>query len=361
MTGQEGFIIFKKDKKVHIDYGMITLLAMAVLGSAFIVGQLLMEKPNWFWLMVGAILGIVIPNILNDKFQKAVNVVLVIGTILLITVWRGIFRAGFLQMVNYAIALYNYQYGHEVYYYKLPDGVNEELALIVFSTTLIFLIGSTFYYLVSEKKISWFISVIVLIVAVVLFLRCTSAYVPACMLIMAIPGSIMWSRSEMYGEKKLVAFMAVFLCVGMIASVIYMTAFNYKVSPMAESMRMAVSNRIDAARYGEEDAPNGSLYEAASFEGTETTRLVIGTNAPGIYYLKGFVGGEYDKGQWDEIPAKKYSQSNEGMFEWMKKKKFYPLAQSSQYLKMIDERNGVQNKESQVVVSNKNANRKLSS
>lgn len=358
MTEQKGFIILEKNKKLNIDYGMITILAIATLGSAFIIGQSLIEKPVWFWLVFGAVLGIIIPNIVNDKFQKCVNVVLIIGTVLLITLWRGLFRSGFLQMVNYGIASYNYQYGREVYYYKLPDGINEELALIAFSTVVIFLIGCTFYYLVSENKIEWFILAILCMVVFVLFLRCKSAYVPSCMCVMAIPGAIMWSGSEKYGEKRLTIFLIAFLAIGLAASVTYMAFFDYKVSPIASDMRNAVTNKIDTVRYGEEDAPNGSLAKASDYEAKKETRLIIGVNATGRYYLKGFVGGEYSAEQWSEISPKKYSISNEGMFQWMKDKNFFPLAQNSQYLKMVNDKNDNKGNTCEIVVSNKNANKK---
>ena len=359
MNPADGFVIYLNKETVKTDYGKLILLAIASFGTALLLGQGFIEVPDWRWLLPAAGIGTICASISSQRFQQLVLGAIIVLTALLVTVGRGLFRTGLLQMVNGGIALFNVHYGTDVYYYVLPEQISQQLGVDLFASTLIFLMAYLYSELLNRRRIVLFVLIQALLIGLIVFLYAYAAYGACCFGAVAAAGAVIWSRSGQIGQKPMTVILVLLLALALAASLAYMRWGSYQPSALADTMRMTVTDQAEAIRYGEQDSPRGDLAKAAGYRGNDRTRLIVGADVSGNYYLKGYVGGTYQNGRWQEIDASSYNKKQEGLFVWLKTKDFSPLAQNYQYLQLLEE-NGqsIGGRKTRVVVANLKANRK---
>ncbi|MBQ9014830.1 MAG: transglutaminase domain-containing protein [Firmicutes bacterium] len=360
MNPADGFIIYLNKETVRTDYGKLILLAIASFGTALLLGQGFIETPDWRWLLPAAGIGTVCASINSHRFQQLVLGAVIVLTALLVTAGRGLFRTGLLQMVNGGIALFNVHYGTDVYYYVLPEQISQQLGVDLFASALIFLMAYLYSELLNRRRIFLFVLVQALLIGLIAFLYATAAYGACCFGVVASAGAVIWSRSGQIGQRSMTALLVLLLALALAASLSYMRWGSYQPGALADTMRMTVSDQAETLRYGEQDSPRGDLAKAAGYRGNDRTRLIVGADVSGNYYLKGYVGGTYQNGRWQEIDVSRYNKKQAGLFVWLKTRDFFPLAQNYQYLQLLEE-NGqtIGGRKSRVVVANLKANRKF--
>ncbi|MBQ9708488.1 MAG: transglutaminase domain-containing protein, partial [Firmicutes bacterium] len=110
-----------------------------------------------------------------------------------------------------------------------------------------------------------------------------------------------------------------------------------------------------------DDSYTGSLEQAAAYKESKETRLLVGVSRPGTYYLRGYVGGVYEDGSWNEIDQERYGDYHEGLFAWLSAHNFSPFSQNSDYLRLLMAYNGKDADEMSTSLSviNRDANRKF--
>ncbi len=111
-------------------------------------------------------------------------------------------------------------------------------------------------------------------------------------------------------------------------------------------------------RYGTDTLPKGNLEKAQGLlEGDEET-LRLHMKEPQEWYLKGFVGGDYEKNRWAELPMEAYQGEYEGLLQWLKTKNFSPAAQYARYYNLEESAKDSDSESVTVEVSNIGAYRK---
>lgn len=98
------------------------------------------------------------------------------------------------------------------------------------------------------------------------------------------------------------------------------------------SLKKSVTEGIDQIRYGKDTLPQGNLTKADQLlsGSDETLRVTMQTGKD--MYLRGFVGGRYRDGVWEELPEASYKEENSGMLGWLKDAGFVPQNQYAAYV-----------------------------
>lgn len=111
-------------------------------------------------------------------------------------------------------------------------------------------------------------------------------------------------------------------------------------------------------RYGEDTLPKGDLAKASELLEKEEETLKIETDKTQEWYLKGFVGAEYDGVMWKNLPADAYQGEYEGLLKWLETKGFSALSQFAQYNALTETAEGTDVGKVKVNVENVGAYRK---
>ena len=101
-------------------------------------------------------------------------------------------------------------------------------------------------------------------------------------------------------------------------------------------MREGAEEKIHVLRYGKNVLPRGNLYEANMLKSNDEEMMQVLTDQVKNLYLRGFVGSQYDNGQWKEEDSISYSGDYEGMLTWLSERNFDPLYQVSKYYRLCD-------------------------
>lgn len=348
---QNCFEIYDNYKKPNTEACLIAVHGLSVLGVVFALADF-HDNPAWI-MMLSCVLPVILIHAWNNKIWKTIVFALLLAvTIIYITVFREWFLSGIYQLANNGIALFNYHYGKEVLYYSLPEFPFEERALDIFVCYLIIIIGMMLRYVLEAKYIWLFVVCNFLTVMPSLFLDDKAAGITCIFSCMAVLGAVMWNNSGVQGGKRLTLYMYACLLIGLIISGIYYGAGSYSSNLTVAKMRQGAINGAQEMIFGEADSPQGNLGRAASFVGTDSEKLFVTVSKPGVYYLKGYVGGVYKDGVWNEIERSRYSDSYEGLFYWMGEKQFHPLAQNSEYIDIAKDLNGFDSERLELKVDN---------
>ena len=330
---QEGFYIYEVEQKQNIELSLWMLHVLSI--SGFLVMILaFVEQPVWFGLFAALFLAVFLPVWQNPVWKTGVLATFLAGTVIYLTFFRAVFRCGVLQLINNGIALYNNQTGSELFYYILPEGIPENLAYTLFLCYLILLAGILLRYLLEERRITVFVISNLMILLLAVFFRDGKSGI-ACMFSgMAIFGSVIWNNARGQNNRTVTIYLAACVGIGLVLSGTYFAFGSYTSNLTAAKMKAAAIDRAEETLYGAKDSPQGNLQAAASFHGETKPKLNVTASEQGIYYLKGYVGGVYEGGVWNEIDRTSYGDAYEGIFHWMEERNFYPLSQNSSYIQL---------------------------
>lgn len=116
--------------------------------------------------------------------------------------------------------------------------------------------------------------------------------------------------------------------------------------------REQVEEKVHEIRYGKDTLPEGDLYQAGKLHASTEVMLEVQGQQEKNLYLRGFVGGSYQNGQWKEMSDAAYSGKNTGMFTWLKARSFDPLTQVAAYNQLGEEQDVPEGNQVQVKVKN---------
>lgn len=116
--------------------------------------------------------------------------------------------------------------------------------------------------------------------------------------------------------------------------------------------REQVEEKVHEIRYGKDILPEGDLYQAGKLHASTEVMLEVQGQQEKNLYLRGFVGGSYQNGQWEEMSDATYSGKNAGMFTWLKARSFDPLTQVAAYNQLGEEQDVPEGNQVQVKVKN---------
>lgn len=116
--------------------------------------------------------------------------------------------------------------------------------------------------------------------------------------------------------------------------------------------REQVEEKVHEIRYGKDTLPEGDLYQAGKLHASTEVMLEVQGQQEKNLYLRGFVGGSYQNGQWEEMSDAAYSGKNAGMFTWLKARSFDPLTQVAAYNQLGEEQDVPEGNQVQVKVKN---------
>lgn len=116
--------------------------------------------------------------------------------------------------------------------------------------------------------------------------------------------------------------------------------------------REQVEEKVHEIRYGKDTLPEGDLYQAGKLHASTEVMLEVQGHQEKNLYLRGFVGGSYQNGQWEEMSDAAYSGKNAGMFTWLKARSFDPLTQVAAYNQLGEEQDVPEGNQVQVKVKN---------
>lgn len=116
--------------------------------------------------------------------------------------------------------------------------------------------------------------------------------------------------------------------------------------------REQVEEKVHEIRYGKDILPEGDLYQAGKLHASTEVMLEVQGQQEKNLYLRGFVGGSYQNGQWEEMSDAAYSGKNAGMFTWLKARSFDPLTQVAAYNQLGEEQDVPEGNQVQVKVKN---------
>lgn len=335
---QNGFLVIEKQLNRHTEMGIWVLSLLASLGAVSSMLLTFVEQPNWPLAMV--ILAVTAMALVCPKkeIRKVILVVSGVALVSYLTIFGEMFRCGVLQLANNVIALYNYNTGSELYYYVVKQDGSETISFTLFVCFMIAMIEVLFYDLLKRKRIGAFVMMNLLFVVLVLLFKNQQAAVMCIFCCIAVPAVVMWN--QMQEERTLLILMAIGLVTGTVISFAYMMNGEYQSNLTAAKMKSAVVQQADTMRYGELDSPQGDLVAAGSFAGSENHKLRVTASSPEVFYLKGYVGGEYKDNQWGDIDPTLYAGDYEGMFDWMSRKDFYPMTQNSTFIALLEDETG---------------------
>ena len=116
---------------------------------------------------------------------------------------------------------------------------------------------------------------------------------------------------------------------------------------------------FESFRYGEDTLPKGNLMKAQGLLYGENETLKVEMEQEQEWYLKGFVGADYDGTVWKQLPAKAYQGEYEGLLKWLQTKDFSALTQFAHYNELTETSQGTDAGSVKVDVENTGAYRKF--
>lgn len=128
-----------------------------------------------------------------------------------------------------------------------------------------------------------------------------------------------------------IRFLGSHLGILILAIVLVFTCSGYQSLSSIESVKTSISDKMEEIRYGKDTLPKGDLTKASKLLSGKKDRLDIEIDHPQELYLKGFVGGSYQKDHWSVLSTDHYEDSYEGILAWLSKQNFDPVMQYHTY------------------------------
>lgn len=101
--------------------------------------------------------------------------------------------------------------------------------------------------------------------------------------------------------------------------------------PAVDTLRENTEEGVHTLRYGEATLPEGDIAKADMLHKTGDDMLTVQSGQEKSFYLRGFVGGDYEDGAWRAMPDSAYGGEQSGLLKWLENHNFDPLMQVSQY------------------------------
>lgn len=262
---------------------------------------------------------------------------------------------GLLDTVNRFMVLWNLRFRMEMEQFSVNS--RAVIGSLLFWCLVSVLLGVVLLIAVKKRNVGGALSFVVCGFLVGFVLGRSSMWMSVVCLLAGCFGMLIFSAApgRQHGVGEMMCLTVMCMAFGIL---LFLTGGYQGLSQIAQWRADAVA-QFERFRYGEDTLPKGELKKAQELlEGEEET-LMIDMEEPGEWYLKGFVGGVYDKDRWQELPMEAYHGEYEGLLQWLETKAFSVLTQYACYQKLEDEAEGLDTKSVKVKVTNKGAYRKF--
>lgn len=158
--------------------------------------------------------------------------------------------------------------------------------------------------------------------------------------------------SSLSGKGKLLAAFLLLIMIGAVTGgVQILTHDSYTAPAVVEQVSRQMHQTVEKLRYGTNPRGDGAL-SPKDFD-SEETALEVKMENPTSLYLRGFVGGNYQKGRWEPLTCNEYYEQNT-LFYWLHRQNFSGLTQMRQVSDLLDKEQEAES----VQVENRSASRK---
>lgn len=261
---------------------------------------------------------------------------------------------GFLDAVNRGMILWNLRFRTELRQFSV-DG-RAAFGSLVFWCLLSALLAALLRILVKKRSAGMALALVIFALLAGFALGRSQMWLSVFFLLGGTFGMLLFSaapgrQSGMRGALCLLVPGALFLA-------FFLATGGYQGLSQIARWKADTLSWFGKIRYGEDTLPKGDLRKAQGLlEGEEETlRLDMGSAQE--WYLKGFVGSDYDGMAWQELSVEAYQGEYEGLLQWLKTKDFSPLTQFSSFQKLDEEADGAGLESVRVQVENTGAYRK---
>lgn len=253
-------------------------------------------------------------------------VILAVGAV----VGHRMLLAGAMDFLNQVIAQYNYVTGGAVDYFVVPEYKNMTLAYVSVLSYFVILLTAYMRRVIAGKH-----SLIVLlcwlpVLVGGIYLQMPLTGILGSCAAASIVGTYAYSRMEVQQDRIYAVSLLVLLGILAAAGSIYYQSVDYKPSERIAGWKEAVGDKVEQARFGGSDYPEGDLSKPVNT--SEDSRLEVTLSGEARIYLKGYTGSIFQKNRWQGLPPTDYSKRYEGMIKNYVRKGFHPLAQLNCYI-----------------------------
>lgn len=271
---------------------------------------------------VGGLLGCFVSSILTVLEPHASWFPAGIAAIVAVINGSRLYR-GFLGTLNYLISWWNIKQEDGKLLFQL-DGLTEQ-ELAIFAAVAVLLTEMLVWNIIRHR---WLLRLNLLLLAILFPGVVLGRFSPTAFAALITAGCGIWQyriHEHANGRRSLwvIGVGGCFLAAAMLTG-------NKELSQMTE-LRAQLGEGIEKIRFGEDTLPEGNLYRAELLHDGEQVRLLVTTHQAKNLYLRGFVGADYEQGQWNPLSKAAFGGEQNGMLPWLKEQGFVPARQFAIY------------------------------
>lgn len=286
----------------------------------------------WIFYLFG-FLSIVIFSLVYNKHAFSLIVYIAVGFTFLLSIFLFDLPGGLCSLFNSISHTFGSHLSKNLTLFLCNDS-SSVVALIWLS--IILALGCIWIVSVRSSMIGWFILFLLLTVSLTVhihFPMWTLLLYLAGLLLLRLPETML-TRFTKAGSLFWV------LCLG-ICSLTILVSLRYLDAhslPVISSLHTKITDLTQEYRYGETSSsgmPEGDFTNLGSLVQTDVPMLEITMNQPDSYYLRGFIGCEYDGNSWKAAdPVTLYDGAS--LFYWLHQAAFYGTSQLSHIATLLD-------------------------
>ena len=261
---------------------------------------------------------------------------------------------GFLETVNRVRELCNLKFYTE--FFMLGNGNQIGAGSILFWAVVAVLLSIWILQQLKKRVMAGIFLPVLAVFTFALVFEQPDLWVPELLLSFAVAGLFLYYEAP--GRRVYVRGVCCFLLLLVMAGGIFLISGNYEISIRVEDWKKAAGEWLEQVRYGKDTLPEGNLKEASGLLAEDKERLVLTMDQPQELYLRGYVGSDYENGQWNLLSSSAYQGTYAGMLKWLKNQQFSPVNQYGDYIRLTEAELETKTEPVQVTVENTGASRK---
>lgn len=260
--------------------------------------------------------------------------------------------AGAMNFLNQILAHYNYITGQAVDYFLVPECGNMQLAYYCFMAYVIFGLACYIGQLIARRHAMILFLCWLPILAGGLYLQIVLGGLVIAWAAVSIAGTFAYSQSSLRRDTVYAVTMLVLLLLMGVSGMVYFRTSSYQPSDRIAQLKESVNKRVEHARFGGSDYPEGDLRRQV--HSSDDIRLRVELSDEARIYLKGYTGSILKEQKWSGLKPTSYSGKYEGMIKDYVKKGFHPLAQLNCYIRAAGQVTGAVVPQEEITVSVEN-------
>ena len=290
----------------------------------------------------------------NKKREANLKLGLYLGWILLFAATFVFSLQGFLDLLNRMISFWNGQFGTEGGLFAVNGnaGLGGVCLWVLFAVPIASLLLSQ----VKKQRFPGLMIVVIPSLFFGFFLKNDNMVFPIILFLCGFLGMLVFycAPGRVFGPRCSV------LCLsGVIISMVLTGIVSaYRQPEQFRAWKAGLAEDWRALRYGTDSLPEGDLKKADALLDGDKETLTLTMDSPQEYYLRGFVGGDYEGDSWKTVSLDAYQGDYEGLLGWLRDRDFSALTQAAGYERLTAEAAGLTEETTEVTVKNKGANRK---